>query len=164
LETILIEDVNSKANELSSDFNYSFNETAIILAAGHGKRIKSHKSKMLHCIWGVPTVERVYNACISGIQNLNTVIVVGIKAVDVIEVIGKREHNIFAYQEDQKGTGHAVQIGMEKIDTKRFTANYPSGNNIIYILPGDMGLLDKDTIKMFREQFINSKSDMMVLT
>ena len=32
-------------------FDNSIKETAVILAAGHGKRIKSHTSKMLHKIW-----------------------------------------------------------------------------------------------------------------
>ena len=68
--------------EYSSGVDYNVNETAIILAAGHGKRIKSNTSKMLHTIWNVPTVERVYNACASGLKNVNTILVVGIKAAD----------------------------------------------------------------------------------
>ena len=99
----------SKAKENSTKF-HSSNEVAIILAAGHGKRIKSQTSKMLHKIWEIPTVERVYNACKLGVQNINTVIVVGIKALDVMDVIGKRESNKFAFQEKQNGTGHAVQV------------------------------------------------------
>jgi bifunctional UDP-N-acetylglucosamine pyrophosphorylase / glucosamine-1-phosphate N-acetyltransferase len=143
--------------ELSSEFNYSYKETAIILAAGHGKRIKSQRSKMLHKIWEVPTVERVYNSCISGIENINNVIVVGIKAKDVMEVIGKRPNTLFALQEEQNGTGHAVQVALEKINPEQF-------DGIIYVLPGDMGLINKETISMFRKEFINSGSDMMVLT
>jgi bifunctional UDP-N-acetylglucosamine pyrophosphorylase/glucosamine-1-phosphate N-acetyltransferase len=84
------------AEQFSSMFNSNVNETAIILAAGHGKRIKSQRSKMLHKIWEVPTVERVYNACKEGIKDLNIIIVVGIKAKDVIELIGKRASTIFA--------------------------------------------------------------------
>ncbi|NCS88423.1 MAG: multidrug transporter [Ignavibacteria bacterium CG2_30_36_16] len=144
-------------NKLSSNFHYDYNEVAIILAAGHGKRIKSHRSKMLHKIWEMPTVERVYNACRRGIENINTIMVVGIKALDVAEVIGKREANIFAYQETQNGTGHAVQVALQKIDKKLF-------NGIVYVLPGDMGLINKETMNQFREFFISSDSDMMVLT
>lgn len=149
-------DVVIKLKELSSDFNTT-NEIAIILAAGHGKRIKSQKSKMLHKIWGIPTVERVYNACKNGIEGVNTVIVVGIKALDVMEVIGKRERNIFAYQEFQNGTGHAVQIALKSIK-KNLT------DGIVYVLPGDMGLLNSAAMKKFREDFLTSKSDMIVLT
>lgn len=151
------EKINDISKELSTAFNKSVKETAIILAAGHGKRIKSHKSKMLHKIWGVPTVERVYNSCKEAIKNVNVVVVVGIKAKDVIEVIGKRESTIFAYQESQNGTGHAVQVALEKLNSS-FT------DGIIYVMPGDMGLIDKETMIMLREEFIKTKSDMLVLT
>ncbi|MGE5681766.1 MAG: NTP transferase domain-containing protein [Bacillota bacterium] len=143
--------------ELSSEFNYNNKEVAIVLAAGHGKRIKSHTSKMLHKIWEVPTVERVYNACRKAIDGVNLLLVVGIKAKDVMEVIGRRKDTLFAFQEEQNGTGHAVQVALEKINPERF-------DGIVYVLPGDMGLIDKETIRMFREEFIKSGSDMMVLT
>ena len=141
----------------SSPLNYEVNEIAIILAAGHGKRIKSQKSKMLHKIWGVPTVERVSNACKNGFKKMNLIVVVGIKAKDVVEVLGKRDSTAFAYQEVQNGTGHAVQVALKKIDSKKF-------DGIVYVLPGDMGLIDSLTIKYFRDEFKKSGSDMMVLT
>ncbi len=144
-------------NNLSSELDYSKSEIAVILAAGHGKRIKSHTSKMLHKIWGVPTVERVFDACRNGIKDINFIVVVGIKATDVIEVLGKRLCTNYAYQEFQNGTGHAVQIALEKIDDKRF-------DGIVFVLPGDMGLINKETIIQFRKDFISSGSDMMVLT
>jgi bifunctional UDP-N-acetylglucosamine pyrophosphorylase/glucosamine-1-phosphate N-acetyltransferase len=149
-------EIYSKALESSTEFN-SLNEAAIILAAGHGKRIKSQTSKMLHKIWEIPTVERVYNACRLGIENINTVVVVGIKALDVIDVIGKRNSNKFAFQEKQNGTGHAVQVALNEIK-KEFK------DGIIYVLPGDMGLLDNESMKKFRNDFISSRKDMMVLT
>ena len=145
------------ADKLSSSLNYKGNEIAIILAAGHGKRIKSHLSKMLHTIWDVPTVERVYSACRDGIKDISIIVVVGIKAIDVMEVLGKREFTGYAYQEFQNGTGHALQIALGKINDKNFNGN-------IYVLPGDMGLIDPDTMSRFRKDFINSGSNMMVLT
>jgi bifunctional UDP-N-acetylglucosamine pyrophosphorylase / glucosamine-1-phosphate N-acetyltransferase len=144
-------------DEFSSALNYGMNETAIILAAGHGKRIKSQKSKMLHKIWGVPTVERVYEACKDGINHINTIIVVGIKAEDVVKVVGKKKNTLYAYQEEQNGTGHAVQVALDKMDEKLFDGN-------VYVLPGDMGLIDKETMNFFREEFTKTNSDMMVLT
>ncbi len=141
----------------SSPLNNDVNEVAIILAAGHGKRIKSQKSKMLHKIWGVPTVERVYYACRNSLKKMNIIVVVGIKAKDVVQVLGKRESTAFAYQKEQNGTGHAVQVALEKVDRKKF-------DGTVYVLPGDMGLIDAPTIKKFREDFKKSGSDMMVLT
>ena len=151
------ENILSYVDKYSDKLDYKVKELAVILAAGHGKRIKSQTSKMLHKIWEVPTVERVYNACVDGIKDINIIIVVGIKAVDVMDVIGKRENTVFAYQEQQKGTGHAVQIALDKIEKKSF-------EGIVYVFPGDMGLIDKETLQTFRKNFLDSEADMMVLT
>ncbi len=145
------------AEKLSSKERSSKNEYVIILAAGHGKRLKSEKSKMLHTILGIPTVERVYNACNDGIYGVNTIIVVGIKAVDVMEYLGKRDRTIYVFQAERNGTGHAVQVALEAL-------NDVPDDAIIYVLPGDMGLIDAKTLKTFREKFIESKADMIVLT
>lgn len=139
------------------NFRSDIKETAIILAAGHGKRIKSKTSKMLHKIWEKPTVERVVEACVSGLNNPNIIVVVGIKAEDVIDSLETQQKICFAYQEVQEGTGHAVQIGLSSI----LDNNY---DGYVYVLPGDMGLIDSETMASFRNDFISSKTDMMVLT
>lgn len=144
-------------DELSSELDKNIKEYAIILAAGHGKRLNSEKSKMLHTICGVPTVERVYNACIKGVEKINLVIVVGIKADDVMKYLGKRERTTYTYQQVQNGTGHAVQVALQGMK------NVPD-DAIVYVFPGDMGLIDGGTIKQFRTEFLNSKADMIVLT
>lgn len=149
--------VDSLVLEYSSEFDYSKKNTAIILAAGHGKRIKSNTSKMLHKIWGVPTVERVYDACKKGLNDANIIIVVGIKAEDVIKVIGKRDGTLFAHQAVQNGTGHAVQVALEKFDMSKY-------NGTVYVFPGDMGLIDAESVSDFKVNFDNSYMDMMVLT
>lgn len=143
--------------EYSAEFNYNLSDTAIILAAGHGKRIKSQTSKMLHRIWGVPTVLRVFESCRKGIENINSIVVVGIKADDVTKVVGKKERTLFAYQSEQNGTGHAVQVALNTFDSNRYEGN-------IFVLPGDMGLIDPETITTFRNNFVQSGADMMVLT
>ncbi|MHB1687123.1 MAG: NTP transferase domain-containing protein [Ignavibacteriaceae bacterium] len=152
-----VKEIYNQAENLSSPMDNDVHEVGIILAAGHGKRIKSQKSKMLHKIWGISTVERVYNACRNGIENINLIVVVGIKAEDVMKVVGKRQSTLFAYQEKQNGTGHAVQVALKKINPKVF-------DGIVYILPGDMGLINAETMKSFRDVFVQSDSDMMVLT
>lgn len=139
------------------NFDISKPETAIILAAGHGKRIKSKTSKMLHQIWGKPTVERVYEACESGLGRVNVIVVVGVKAGDVIDAIGGSHDACFAYQAEQNGTGHAVQVALDFVDRKKY-------DGIVYIFPGDMGLIDDATISRFKNEFIGSGNDMMVLT
>jgi len=150
-------EVENLIEEYSCLFDYSKKETAIILAAGHGKRIKSNTSKMLHKIWQTPTVERVINSCAKGFTDSNIIVVVGIKAQDVIKTIGKGKSVIFAHQEVQNGTGHAVQMGLEKIDFAKY-------DGTVYVFPGDMGLIDAETVTSFKNEFEKSGSDMMVLT
>ena len=79
------------------------------------------------------------------------------KAVDVMNYLGKRKKTAYAYQEVQHGTGHAVQIALQGLN------NIPE-DTIVYILPGDMGLIDAETIKQFRKEFLKSNADMIVLT
>ncbi|MBI3125562.1 MAG: NTP transferase domain-containing protein [Ignavibacteriales bacterium] len=147
-------------HNLVKEYSYSFNEsnksTAVVLAAGHGKRIKSQTSKMLHKIWEVPTVNRVCNAWRHGIQDTNTIIVVGIKADEVIKSVGKQKNTSFAYQQVQHGTGHALQMGLENVPR-----DY---DGTVYVFPGDMGLIDEETVLFFKQEFEKSGADMMVLT
>ncbi len=149
--------ISSLVESYSSGFDYNEQTTAIILAAGHGKRIKSHTSKMLHKIWEKTTVERVHAACINGLPDSNIIVVVGIKAENVIRTLGKKDSTSFVYQENQLGTGHAVQTALDLIDTKKY-------NGTIFVLPGDMGLIEGSTINSLKDDFKKSKTDMMVLT
>ena len=120
---------------LSSKF--SKNDTlVIILAAGHGKRIRSSTSKMLHTIWGVPSIERVRLAVNNGIPKSNVTIVVGIKALDVANAVGKQPNTNFAYQESQMGTGHAVRIGLEKSDLKNISEDFKNTKDICFPISG----------------------------
>ncbi len=150
------EEIKETIRKYSTPFNNNYKDASIILAAGHGKRIKSNTSKMLHKIWEVPTVNRVVNACLKGIPESNVIVVVGIKAEDVTKSVGKNSEISFAYQEVQHGTGHAVQVALENIPE--------SFDGTVYVFPGDMGLLDDKTVKFFKDSFEESKSDMMVLT
>lgn len=143
--------------KLSDSINEDDAPIAVILAAGHGKRIKSGRSKMLHEIWGVPTVVRVANAAANGLKSYNQIIVVGKKAEEVAQAVGKSSNRIFVYQEEQRGTGDAMREALSALG---------NGKNIgdIYIFPGDMGLLTSKVVSKFREAFERSGSDMMVLT
>ncbi len=141
---------------LSSDFSDSEN-LVIILAAGHGKRIKSNTSKMLHKIWGKTTVERVVLAMNKGIKDNNTIIVVGIKALDVAGSIGKHDNQSFALQEEQNGTGHAVLVALESIDI-------PKSTKYCYVVYADMGLMAAQAIADFNLDFMKSNADMIALT
>lgn len=149
--------IHAKLNELSALLDYSSPNVAMILAAGHGKRIKSEKSKMLHMIWGVPTVTRVANAAREGLETTNQILVVGIKALDVASAVGKAPQRAFMFQEQQKGTGDAVRVGLRDL----LQHNY---SGAVYVFPGDMGLLNSRAIRDLRRDFESVACDMMVLT
>ncbi len=148
--------IKKKLGDLSSIFADSEN-LVIILAAGHGKRIKSSTSKMLHKIWGKTTVERVSLAMNNGIKDTNTIIVVGIKALDVANAIGKNDNVSFALQEEQNGTGHAVLVALESV-------SIPKSTKYCYVVYADMGLMNCEAISDFKQDFINSEADMIALT
>jgi bifunctional UDP-N-acetylglucosamine pyrophosphorylase/glucosamine-1-phosphate N-acetyltransferase len=150
-------EITTKLQELSSALDFESANLAMILAAGHGKRIKSEKSKMLHMIWGVPTVTRVANAARDGLETTNQVLVVGIKALDVANALGRTSNRMFVFQENQKGTGDAVRVGLQPL----LKDNYAGA---VYVFPGDMGLLDSRAIRDFRRDFETNACDMMVLT
>jgi len=150
------QDIKHLINEISARFNINNEYTSVILAAGHGKRIKSNTSKMLHKIWEVPTVNRVCSAWTKALPDSNTIIVVGIKADEVIKSVGKIQNTSFAYQEVQHGTGHALQVGLENVPR-----DY---DGTIFVFPGDMGLIDAETVSFFKQEFDSSNADMMVLT
>jgi bifunctional UDP-N-acetylglucosamine pyrophosphorylase / glucosamine-1-phosphate N-acetyltransferase len=134
----------------------------IVLAAGHGKRIRSETSKMLHEIWGKPSALRVANAAQTGLESPSQVVVVGIKGADVIRSTGSAPGRCFAYQENPVlglpgGTGDAVRTALDTFEPVEQDRD-------IYIFPGDMGLLSGAVVDRFRSVFEGSDADMMLLT
>lgn len=134
----------------------------IVLAAGHGKRIRSETSKMLHEIWGKPSALRVAQAARSGLDSPSQIVVVGIKGADVIRSTGPAPNRVFAYQENPVlglpgGTGDAVRTALDAFETTK-------NNRDIYVFPGDMGLLSGEVVRHFRDIFEESDADMMMLT
>ena len=84
--------------------------TAVILAAGKGKRLKSARPKVLHPICGKPALWYVVQAAL-GAKPSKIVIVVGHGATDVRDAVlswGITPKPVFVEQESQLGTGHAV--------------------------------------------------------
>lgn len=152
-----LKEIEAHLKRLSRPLNFNDKNIAIILSAGHGKRIKSETSKMLHKVWGIPTVMRVARAAQFGLESENQIIVVGIKAVDVANACGSRNNRSFAFQAEQCGTGHAVKIGLQVFDGHQHDGN-------IYVFPGDVGLLSDEVVNNFRQDFENTICDMMVLT
>ncbi len=81
---------------------------AIILAAGHGKRMKSERAKVLHEVCGRPMIRYVVEA-VRGAGARTIIVVVGYGADQVREALADEPDILFATQERQLGTGDAVR-------------------------------------------------------
>jgi bifunctional UDP-N-acetylglucosamine pyrophosphorylase/glucosamine-1-phosphate N-acetyltransferase len=108
--------------------------TAVVLAAGQGTRMKSALPKVLHRLAGRPMIHYVVEAALRA------------GATDVVVVTGHGREQVEAYlagafgdrvrttvQAEQRGTGHATQIALEKVE---------EGAELLLLLCGDTPLLD----------------------
>ena len=89
----------------------------IVLAAGKGTRMKSAIPKVLHPLAGKPLLKHVLDT-VGTLKPAGTTVVVGHGADQVRQVISDTcELPVnWALQEQQLGTGHAVQQGLQGID------------------------------------------------
>ncbi len=81
---------------------------AIILAAGHGKRMRSEMAKVLHEACGRPMIRYVVDAA-RGAGARTIIVVVGYGAEQVRAALADEPEILFASQERQLGTGDAVR-------------------------------------------------------
>ncbi|MBH41090.1 MAG: hypothetical protein CL685_00045 [Candidatus Magasanikbacteria bacterium] len=79
---------------------------AVVLAAGHGTRMKSNIPKMMHKLAGKPLVGHVVDAVMEAGCCTKPVVVVSSDSVLIRHYLGERVD--YAVQEQQLGTGHAV--------------------------------------------------------
>ena len=125
--------------------------TTVILAAGHGKRMKSSLPKVLHKISGKPMVEHVVDVARS-VESDNIICVVGHGRDIVIDSL-KHLDLKFVVQEEQLGTGHAVMMADEFIK-----------EGDVLVLFGDVPLLSEKTLMLFVDEHRFNKNDASVLT
>ena len=81
---------------------------AILLAAGHGKRMHSERAKVLHEVCGRPMIRYVVDAA-RGAGARTIVVVVGSGSEQVRAALENDPDIQFAYQDRQRGTGDAVR-------------------------------------------------------
>ncbi len=109
----------------------------IILAAGKGKRMRSNLAKVLHPLAGQPIIAYVLDTA-TRIAGSNIVVVIGNQAEQVREQVCERATDVlFAYQEKQMGTGHAVHCSLPVIDKQVES---------VLILCGDVPLISERTL------------------
>src|SRR3990167_497290 len=80
--------------------------TAVILAAGEAKRMRSSRPKVLHPLCGRPLI--VYPVAVCRALGARVVVVVGRAADEVRAAVGEADDLTFVEQKDRLGTGHAV--------------------------------------------------------
>jgi UDP-N-acetylglucosamine diphosphorylase/glucosamine-1-phosphate N-acetyltransferase len=108
----------------------------IILAAGKGKRMRSSKAKVLHHICGKPMILLVIDAAKR--VTPNTIVVVGHQAQEVKKTIEKKYLDVsFALQDEQRGTGHALQCALPMISSEIES---------VVVLCGDVPMISPDKI------------------
>ena len=107
----------------------------IILAAGKGTRMKSDKAKVLHEVFYAPMVHHVINATLP-LRPIQTIVIVGHQRTAVEEALQSYEVD-FVIQKEQLGTGHAVLVAENEVNTDTET---------IMILCGDTPLVKATTL------------------
>ena len=107
----------------------------VILAAGTGKRMRSALPKVLHPLAGRPLLSHVIDTARS-LEPTRLVVVIGHGAEAVRTAVGAPDLQ-FAVQEQQLGTGHAVQQALPLLD--------PSVPTLV--LYGDVPLTRASTLK-----------------
>jgi bifunctional UDP-N-acetylglucosamine pyrophosphorylase / glucosamine-1-phosphate N-acetyltransferase len=113
--------------------------SAIILAAGHGTRMKSTQPKVLHRLAGRPMIHHVVQAAMDA------------GAHEVIVVVGHGRDEVSGYlagafgdrvrtavQEEQRGTGHAVMCGLPAVSP---------GADSTLVLCGDTPLIEPSSLQ-----------------
>ncbi|MFE6665874.1 bifunctional UDP-N-acetylglucosamine diphosphorylase/glucosamine-1-phosphate N-acetyltransferase GlmU [Streptomyces sp. NPDC057697] len=87
----------------------------VVLAAGEGTRMKSKTPKVLHEISGRPLVGHVVAAA-RELDPEHLVVVVGHSSERVTAQLTAADDRLrTAHQAEQKGTGHAVRVGLEEL-------------------------------------------------
>lgn len=125
--------------------------SAVILAAGLGKRMKSPIPKVLHPVLGKPMVQRAGEiAEAAGIDHI--VVVVGHGRERVIPILEERGWE-WAVQEEQLGTAHAVGCAMPLL----------KGGEVLVLL-GDVPLLKSETVSELLQARRGANAPMAVLT
>ena len=131
------------------------NLSAVILAGGEGKRMKSDKPKTLSEVLGKPILQWVLTAVkAAGIDNI--CVVTGYKKEYIEEYLKTLSYPVeTTFQSERLGTGHAEMTAKDFL-----TAN---GGDVI-ILNGDAPFMDSKTITASLEQHRESASSATVIS
>ncbi|WP_100400540.1 bifunctional UDP-N-acetylglucosamine diphosphorylase/glucosamine-1-phosphate N-acetyltransferase GlmU [Bacillus sp. FJAT-44742] len=125
---------------------------AVILAAGQGTRMRSDLYKVLHPVCGKPMVQHVVEQVRhAGLSEIVTI--VGHGAEMVKDHLGDRSS--YALQEEQLGTGHAVEQAENQLAGR---------DGVTVVLCGDTPLLTAETITDLMDHHEKTSAKATILT
>ena len=132
---------------------------ALVLAAGAGTRMKSSTQKTLHEIGGRSLLGHALHAA-AGLNPQHLVVVVGHQRDQVspaVEAIAQELNCEVsqAVQEEQNGTGHAVQCGLTAL---------PDFTGTVIVTNGDVPLLRPETLRQLHEAHTSQGNAVTVLS
>ncbi|MBI4590405.1 MAG: bifunctional UDP-N-acetylglucosamine diphosphorylase/glucosamine-1-phosphate N-acetyltransferase GlmU [Candidatus Rokubacteria bacterium] len=127
--------------------------TVVILAAGEGKRMRSHRPKALHLLGGRPLI--AYPVSLGRRLGGRLVVVVGRGGEDVRRALGGAPDIHFVEQKERLGTGHALG------EARSACGN---GSGTIVVLPGDTPLLSEATLRRLVDAHTASHAAATLLT
>ncbi len=117
----------------------------LILAAGLGTRMRSNLAKVLHRLDGRPLINHVCETA-SALSPRGVYVVVGHQGEDVrrsvLEVL-EPESTFFAWQNEQLGTGHAVNSAREFLE---------GDDSTLLVLSGDVPMIRAETLAALVQQ------------
>lgn len=123
------------------------NVGSVILAAGHGTRMKSDLPKVMHPLLGRPMIEwAVLN--VQAVCTAQPIVVVGHGRERVQHHLGARAR--YALQEEQLGTGHAVLQAAPHV---------ADGVDAVLVTYGDMPLLQTETLQLLVDLFAEARQE-----
>lgn len=135
--------------------------SAIVLAAGNGTRMRSHRPKPLHEICGRPMVLSVLDSVV-GIGVDRVAMVVGRGAERVTKTLQELAPDIplhFVEQTVQRGTGDAANTGLTALDD----SNYADDDDHVLVVHGDLPLMTSELLGRFVRHHVESGSAATVL-
>ena len=124
----------------------------IVLAAGEGQRMQSHRPKVLHAVGGVPMLEHVLRAT-EGLSADARVVVVGPAADAVEALVGDRAAVVV--QPERRGTAEAVARALDAL---------PASLDRVLVLYGDAPLVPADVLEALLAAPVPSELAAMLVT
>jgi len=127
----------------------------VVLAAGEGKRMRSARSKLLHEVGGHSLLSYAVTAATT-LQPEHVVVVVGHLRDQVEAHLAEiAPHVTTVVQEEQRGTGHAVQVAL---------AQLPHLRGEVVVTYADVPLLNGDTLADLVREHREQRAAVTVLT